>query len=112
MGIVWEVSFVKFLMLTVVLGGGAAILSGNALARGWRPVGLVIGYMLLLAAAVRFFHFALAEGSLLSVHYYVVDAVALIVIATLSYRIAQADQMTSQYPWLYRRTSPFSWDKR
>lgn len=112
MGIVWEVSFAAFLVLTVVLGGGAAAMSGNALARSWRPLGLVIGYMLLLAAAVRFFHFALAEGTLLSVHYYIVDAMVLAAIATLAYRIARADQMATQYPWLYRRTSPVSWAKR
>ena len=30
--------------------------------------------LMLLAAAVRFLHFALFEGSLLSLHYYLVDA--------------------------------------
>ena len=34
-------------------------------------------YMLVLAAAVRFFHFALFEGTLLSLQYYRVDTVGL-----------------------------------
>ena len=54
-----------FLVLTVILGGGAAFLSGRGLARSWKPFWRISFYMLMLAAAVRFFHYALFDGELL-----------------------------------------------
>ena len=57
-----EDSFGVFLLVTVVLGGGAAWLSGRAIAATWRPWWQVPLYMLILGAAVRFFHFALFDG--------------------------------------------------
>lgn len=44
-----------FLVLTVILGGGAAFLAGRGLARSWKPLRRIFFYMALLAAAVRFF---------------------------------------------------------
>lgn len=99
-------------MLTVVLGGGAAWMAGRSLAQGWRPIWLVAFYMALFAFAVRFFHYALGGGSLLSPHYYLADAAILIGSGLLSYQVARASQMVSQYPWLYRRTSPLTWTLR
>ncbi len=117
MGILWEKSFWIFFFLTVVLGGGAAWLAGRALALAWRPFWRVAFYMLLLAMAVRFFHWGLFldgpnEGTLLSLHYYLVDAAVLILAAWLGYRTTRARQMATQYRWLYRRTSPFTWTER
>ena len=43
-----------FLLVTVALGGGAAWLTGRAMAAAWRPWWHVLGFMLLIAAAVRF----------------------------------------------------------
>ena len=68
--------------------------------------------MLLLACAVRFLHFALFEGSLLSLRYYLSDLVVLIVFGTIGFRLTRVWQMTTQYPWLYQRTSPFGWTER
>ena len=56
-----EGSFGVFILVTVMLGGGAAALAGRAIAQTWRPWWQVIAYSLILGAAVRFFHFALFE---------------------------------------------------
>ncbi len=123
MGLIAEKSFAAFLLVTVVLGGGAAFLAGRALARSWKPFGRVAVYMLLLAAAVRFLHWGLfmdatyeswrdMQGTLISPHYYIVDALVLIGMAALGYRLERARQMTTQYGWIYERTGPLSWRKR
>jgi hypothetical protein len=57
-----------FILVSVFLGGGGAYLSGRAIAATWRPSWHVVLYMLLLASAVRFIHFALFGGTLLSAH--------------------------------------------
>jgi len=44
----------EILFVTGLLGGGAAWLAGRAIARTWRPIWHVVGYMALLGAAVRF----------------------------------------------------------
>jgi hypothetical protein len=112
MGLLWDNSLSAFLVLTVILGGGAAWMTGRAFAREWRPLWKLILAMLLLGLAVRFFHWGLAQGTLLSLYYYAVDSGVLIAIASLSYRLARTSQMATQYPWLYRRTSPITWAKR
>lgn len=112
MGLIWETSFVSFFIITVVLGGTAAWLSGSGLAQGWRPVWVVCFFMALLAMATRFFSWALADGTLLSLHYYIVEFAVLAGLALLSYRLTRTRQMVRQYPWLYRRTSPLSWTTR
>ena len=68
-----EDSLGVFLLVTVAMGGGAAWLAGRAIAATWRPWWQVALYMLILGAAVRFIHFALFDGTLLSLHYYLVD---------------------------------------
>ena len=45
-----------FLLVNIVLGGGAATLAGRAIAGTWRPWWHVVMYMLMLGAAVRFIH--------------------------------------------------------
>jgi predicted permease len=112
MGILWENSFLTFLFVTVIIGGGAAYMSGRSLASKWRPISQPILYMLLLGAAVRFFHFALFNGTLLSTHYYVVDTAVLIGISLLGYRLTRVTQMVSQYRWLYVRSGPFFWREK
>jgi hypothetical protein len=46
-------TFPVFLGVTVVLMGGTGYLTGQALARGWRPIWQVVGYGLLLGFAER-----------------------------------------------------------
>ena len=101
-----------FLVLTVILGGSGAFLSGRGLAQSWKPFWRVFFYMALLAAAVRFFHYALFDGTLLSLHYYLVAYIILVGAALLGYRWMRTTQMVTQYRWLYRRTSPVTWQER
>jgi hypothetical protein len=98
-----------FFIMTVVIGGGAAFLAGRALASKWRPWFMAALYMIPLGLALRFFHYALFNGDLLSLHYLITDTLVLIAAAGLGYRLTRVHQMVSQYPWLYERSSPFSW---
>ncbi len=112
MGVFYQTNIIDFLLVTVFLGGGAAYLVGRAMASTWAPKPLLVLYTALLTAAVRFIHYALFHGTLLSWHYFVVDIVILGVLAALGYRITRAGQMASQYGWLYRRVGPLSWRRR
>jgi hypothetical protein len=101
-----------FLLVTVVLGGGAAVLAGRAIAATWRPWWQVILYMLILGAAVRFIHFALFGGTLLSPHYYAVDAAVCMAAGLLGFRAARVAQMVTQYRWINASDGPMRWRRR
>jgi Domain of unknown function (DUF6867) len=105
-------SFLQVLFVTGVLGGGAAWLTGRAIALTWRPLWHAIAYIMLLGCAVRFIHFALFEADLLVLPSYLADTTFLIVVGCASWQLARATQMVTQYRWLYRRTGPFTWRKR
>jgi len=107
-----EPSFFLFALVTVVLGGWAAWMTGRACALTWRPIWSTVLYLLILTGAVRFIHFALFHGTLLSLHYYVVDAVVILAIGLVGYRFTRTRQMTTQYRWLYERTGPLSWREK
>jgi NO-binding membrane sensor protein with MHYT domain len=92
-----ENSFGVFLLVTVVLGGGAAWLAARAIALNWRPWWNVAFAALLIGLAVRFIHFALFGATLLSPHYYVVDTIIVGLSGLLSYRVTRARQMARQY---------------
>jgi hypothetical protein len=66
-------SLLGLIVLTLVLFGGAAFMTGQAVAATWRPAWNVVLYCALLGLADRFLHFALFEGQLLSVTGYAVD---------------------------------------
>jgi Domain of unknown function (DUF6867) len=102
-------SILQVVLLTVVIGGGAAALSGRAIALAWRPPWQVAVTALLLGAAARFFHFALFGGALLSAPSYCCDALLFIVAGMLAWRATRARQMVRQYPWLYARSGPLGW---
>ena len=112
MGVIFQTNIVDFLLVSVFLGGGAAYLVGRAIALSWAPLRMLVLYTILLAAAVRFIHYALFHGTLLSLQYFAVDLVILAVLAAFGYRITRAGQMTSQYGWLYRRAGPLAWRHR
>lgn len=107
-----EPSFWLFGLVTVLMGGWAAWMTGRAMALTWRPYWQLVVYLSILAAAVRFIHYALFGGTLLTLHYYLVDAAVLFLIGSLGFRYRRARQMTTQYRWLYERTGPFSWRER
>jgi hypothetical protein len=101
-----------FLVLTIIIGGGAGFLAGQGLARSWKPFWRVFFYMALLAGAVRFFHYALFDGNLLSPYYYLVTYAVLLAAGSLGFRTMRTTQMVTQYRWLYERTSPLTWRDR
>lgn len=105
-------TFLQVLFVTGIIGGAAAWATGRAIAETWRPYWQVVTYMLLLGGAVRFVHFALFEGELLSVPSYLADMLYLLAVASLAWRITRARRMVTQYRWLYERTSPLTWRER
>ena len=107
-----EDSFGVFVLVSVVLGGGAAALAGRAIAVTWRPRRQIVGYMLILGAAVRFFHFALFGGTLISLHYYVVDSLICMAFGFAGFRAARVKQMISQYRWINQPNGPLRWRRK
>lgn len=105
-------SWLQILMVTGVIGGGAAALAGRALAATWRPYWHVIVYMLMLGGGVRFLHFALFAAHILALESYMADTVYLVAVSSIAFRVTRTNQMARQYPWLYERTSPFTWRDR
>ena len=107
-----EDSFGVFVLVTIILGGGAAALAGRAVAATWRPWWQVLTYALILGLAVRFIHFSLFGGTLLSLHYYLVDSAVCTAFAFLGFRFARARQMVEHYRWLNERSGPLRWRRR
>ena len=98
-----------FLFLTVILGGGAAFMAGRSLAGGWKPIWLLMAYMIPFTGGLRFLHYALFQAQLTSLLYFITHGVILVGLAVLGYRITRVNQMTEKYPWLYEKVSPFGW---
>jgi hypothetical protein len=107
-----EGSFGVFVLVTLILGGSAGWRTGRAAARTWRPVWHVVFYCLLLGLAVRFIHYSLFDGTLLSVHYYAVDAVICVLFGVAGFRKARVAQMVRQYGWIYEAGGPFRWRRK
>ena len=101
-----------FLILTVIMGGGAAFMSGRSLAIGWKSTWLLLGYMLIFGAGLRFIHFALFQDTLTSPLYYITQTLCIIGFAQFGYQATRTNQMTQQYPWLYEKTGPLSWSQK
>ena len=97
-----------FLVLTVILAGGAAMLTGQAVAQNWKPLGQVLAAALGLSLADRFLVFALFDGPLLSIPGLISAFVVLALIGFLSWQTSRAAAFVRQYPWRYERASPFS----
>jgi hypothetical protein len=107
-----EGSLGVFVLVTVILGGGAAALAGRAIATTWRPWGQAVAYSFIMGGAVRFIHFALFGGTLLSLHYYLVDSMVCMALALLGFRAARASQMATQYRWLYEADGTLRWRRK
>jgi hypothetical protein len=105
-------SFGIFVLVTVALGGGAAVLAGRAIAATWRQWWQVVVYMLILGVAVRFIHFALFGGTLLSPHYYAVDSAVCLAAGLLGFRAARVSQMVRQYRWINVPDGPLRWRRK
>jgi hypothetical protein len=107
-GLYTEESLLQIVLVSGLIGGGAAWLAGRAIAQTWRPFGHVIGYMGLLGGAVRFAHYALFEATLLSPLSYAADTAFLLLMGLLSWRITHIGQTVKQYDWLYERAGLLS----
>jgi hypothetical protein len=101
-----------FLLVTCLLGGAGAFVSGRAMAQTWRPFWQVPLYMLGIAAGVRFIHHALFDEVLLSAWNFTVDFIVAVVAASAGYRLVRADQIARQYGWLFERAGPFGWRRK
>jgi len=95
-----------FLLVSVVLGGGAAWLAGRAIAQTWRPWWQGMLYMFVLGAAVRFTHFALFDGTLTDLAGYARDTAVAIAFAAAGFRTTRARQMARQYGFLAKAAAP------
>jgi small-conductance mechanosensitive channel len=107
-----EVSIWQFFFVTLLLGGGAAWMTGRACAQTWRPVSSLVAFLLMLGIAVRFIHHALFEGTMFTAQFYIVDTIILLAIGYLGYRYTRTNQMVTQYHWLYERESLLSWKEK
>jgi hypothetical protein len=107
-----ENSLGTFLLVSVLLGGGAAWLAGRALAATWRPWWHVVLYMVILSFAVRFLHYALFDGKFLSLHYYLVDYAVLLGLGLLGFRLQRVTQMVTRYGWINERAGLLRWRRR
>ena len=87
-------------------------MTGRALATGWRPLWQLLVATLILGLAVRFLHYALFEGALTSLRYYITDTLTLLILSALGYRHIRTTQMVNNYHWLYKRTSYLTWTDR
>ncbi len=101
-----------FIGLTVFLFGGCGFLTGQALAEGWKSPIPVFAYSILMGLGDRFLVFALFDGTLLSLYGFVLHTLVIGVITFISYRMAMARCMVSQYPWLYDRVGSFGWREK
>ncbi len=107
-----EGSFSIFLLVTIFLGGGAALLAGRAIATTWRPWWQVFVYGLMLGFAVRFIHFSVFDGTLLSLHYNLVDSVFCMAFGSLGFRATRVRQMIAQYRWINEPAGPLRWRRK
>lgn len=101
-----------FIGLTVIIAGGAAIMTGRALADGWKPAWMVVAACFGLGIADRFLVYALFEGELLSLSGFVIHFLVLVALALLAWRITAVRKMVNQYPWRYERTSLFGYREK
>jgi hypothetical protein len=110
-----------WLAVTALLGGAAAVASGRALARAWRPFGKAVAYCALLAGASNFLCYALfqvsalpawriaenlASGQIadaaLMLSVFALTFASLLVFAFIGWRVTRSRQMREQYPFLDR----------
>src|SRR5207245_1071192 len=105
-------SLVVFFLVSIVMGGGAAWLSGRAIAMTWRPWWHVAFYMVVLAVAVRFIDSAVFDTAFLSLHYYLVDAAICLGFGFLGFREMRVYQMVTRYKWINQRSGLLGWRRR
>jgi hypothetical protein len=108
-GIIYEDSLFNFVLITLLMGGAAAWMAGRACAMTWRPYAVLIAYLVILGAAIRYIHYAPFGGTLLSLHYYLVDFAVAAIFGLLGYRYTRVRQMATRYSWLFEASGPLNW---
>ena len=98
-----------FIGLTVILVGSAAILTGRAVGENWKPAWHVVAACFGLALADRFLIYALFQGELVNLLGLLIHFVVLTALGLVAWRMARVAKLVKQYPWRYRRTSPFAY---
>lgn len=101
-----------FIGISGLLMGGAAYMTGQAVANIWGPFWQVLVYCFLLGLGSRFLIYALFEGKLLSLTGLIADVVVLTMIGSFAYRVTAVAKMVSQYPWLYERVGLFGYREK
>ncbi|WGF87336.1 DUF6867 family protein [Marinivivus vitaminiproducens] len=101
-----------FIGLSLILVGGAAVLTGHALAVNWRSVWQVVAAGIGLGLLDRFLTYALFGGALLHPLGLVIHTLIFIGIAVVTFRVTRAHRMVLQYPWKYERAGLFGWQER
>lgn len=110
MSLLWEVSVIEFVLVTVALGGGLAYMVGRSTALTWSGWGLMIFYTLLVTGAARFIHFSLFGGTFflpfetigIALYYTVIDFIVLLAFAALGRSWTRRLQTERQYGFLTR----------
>ena len=105
-------SIFQVVFVTLILGGGCALLAGRAIASTWRNIGVAIATAFPMAAGVRFVHFALFNEKLLAPKSYLLEVLILLAVICLSFQRTRVLQMVRQYYWLYEQHGPLSWRLR
>jgi hypothetical protein len=101
-----------FIGLTVIIIGGAAMMTGRALADGWKSPVQVVFACFGLAVADRFLVYALFGGELLSVSGFVIDFAVITAMALIAHRLTAVHKAVAQYPWRYERASLWSYREK
>ena len=96
-GLLYEKGLPSFLILTCVIGGGMAFAAGGAVAQGWKTMAHLVFYVFLLTLADRFLHYALFEGTLLSILHFLIDFAILLAFGYAGFRLRRMSQMKNQY---------------
>jgi hypothetical protein len=101
-----------FIGLTVIIIGGAAMMTGRALADAWKPPLQVVFACFGLVLADRFLVYALFGGELLSVSGFVIDFAVITAMALIAHRLTAVHKAVAQYPWRYERASLWSYREK
>ena len=101
-----------FVFFTIILGTLGGIATGRAFAGTWRSVTVMPLALIVMAAAVRFLHYALAGEDLTSLQYFVVSLVFVTAGGAYGFRARRAEQMTRQYPWIFAKSGPLGWSDK
>jgi hypothetical protein len=101
-----------FIGLTVIIIGGAAIMTGRALADSWKSAWQVVFACVGLTVVDRFLTYALFGGELLHLSGIVIEFAVITAMALVAHRLTLVHKMVAQYPWRYERESLWTYREK